>query len=227
MLKSLLALLFTSALLFAGGSIKNQVVQNSDPEKTEAYKVPFASSDNQIDLTIANTSKILLSAVKVKLNSTPDWIKFTEKEVSINNLKSNEEKDVSFNFSVDKKAPVGEDTILVFRITSKDGNVWEKKIRIKVSPPEKFELFTNYPNPFNPSTTISYQLSVQSKVELKIFNMLGQEVATLVNTIQAPGYYPILWSASGNSSGIYIYQIITQGADGQKHIDRKKMMLLK
>jgi hypothetical protein len=75
--------------------------------------------------------------------------------------------------------------------------------------PTKFALYQNYPNPFNPSTTISYDLPERSRVKLSIYNILGQEVATLVNGEQEPGRYNINFDASGLPSGIYFYTLQT------------------
>ncbi len=88
--------------------------------------------------------------------------------------------------------------------------------------PKEFVLNQNYPNPFNPSTAITYQLSAQSKVELKVFDILGREVSTLVNEIQNAGSYKVNFNASKLSSGIYIYQI-----KADNFVQSKKMMLLK
>ncbi len=88
--------------------------------------------------------------------------------------------------------------------------------------PDRFELFNNYPNPFNPTTIIRYAVAKTSHVELQVFNILGQKVATLVNTIQAPGFYEVFFGNMNLASGIYLYRI----AAG-KFIETKKMMLLK
>jgi subtilisin family serine protease len=69
--------------------------------------------------------------------------------------------------------------------------------------PLTFSLGQNYPNPFNPTTAMSYQLSANSFVTLKVFDILGREVATLVNEIQRPGIYRVKWDASGLPSGVY------------------------
>jgi hypothetical protein len=95
------------------------------------------------------------------------------------------------------------------------------------SAPKVFKLSQNYPNPFNPVTVISYQLPVSSLVELKIYNMLGQELSTLVNETKGPGYYRSEWDASGYTSGFYIYRIIVQQNDGQQFIKTQKMLLVK
>jgi len=89
--------------------------------------------------------------------------------------------------------------------------------------PGDFKLSQNYPNPFNPSTTIKYEISKTSLVQIKIFDILGNEVTTLVSNLLAPGIYSSNFDASNLSSGIYFY---TLTSDGQK-IDSKKMILIK
>jgi len=73
--------------------------------------------------------------------------------------------------------------------------------------PKKFALDQNYPNPFNPTTLINYQLPITNYVEISIYNLLGQRVASLVNEQQRAGSYQVEWDASNFSSGIYYYQI--------------------
>jgi len=73
--------------------------------------------------------------------------------------------------------------------------------------PTVFALKGNYPNPFNPSTTINYQLPTQSHVTLKVFDVIGREVATLVNGVEEPGYKSVNFTASGLASGIYYYRL--------------------
>ena len=94
--------------------------------------------------------------------------------------------------------------------------------------PEAFELFQNYPNPFNPETQIKYQLSERSQVTLKIFNLLGQQVVTLVNEEQPIGAYTIQWNGKDSfgrpaATGVYIFQMKA----GDEFIMSKRMLLLK
>ena len=91
--------------------------------------------------------------------------------------------------------------------------------------PQKFALYQNYPNPFNPKTSISWQLPVSSRVDLSIYNILGQKVCTLVSEKQKAGIYKVEWDATGFSSGIYIYQLRTKGQ--QNTVFTKKLVLLK
>jgi hypothetical protein len=75
------------------------------------------------------------------------------------------------------------------------------------SVPKNFELHQNYPNPFNPTTMIKYNLPKSSHVALKIYNLVGQEIATLVNELQSAGEYEITWQPKGLPSGLYFYKI--------------------
>ncbi|MCU0414615.1 MAG: 5'-nucleotidase C-terminal domain-containing protein [Ignavibacteriaceae bacterium] len=88
--------------------------------------------------------------------------------------------------------------------------------------PEQFRLEQNYPNPFNPSTKISYQLTVSSDVVLKVYDVLGNEVATLVDEYKPAGIYEIEFNASALTSGVYFYQL-----NAGDFVQTKKMILLK
>lgn len=97
------------------------------------------------------------------------------------------------------------------------------KIRIELEDlPLAYELYQNYPNPFNPITSITYQLKEEGLVQLKVYNSLGQEVATLVNEKQNAGSYVVKFDASKLPSGIYIYSIRVND-----FVHTRKMTLLK
>jgi len=86
----------------------------------------------------------------------------------------------------------------------------------------KFSMDQNYPNPFNPVTTLKYSFSRGGHVSLTIFNMLGQEIESLVNREMQPGSYSISWDAQNLPSGVYFYKLTV---DSRSKI--KKMILLK
>ena len=84
--------------------------------------------------------------------------------------------------------------------------------RTVISPPDAFALGDNHPNPFNPSTTISYQVPQQAHVTITLHNLLGQEVVRLVDEVRTPGRYEVVWNGrnargQGVASGIYLYRM--------------------
>ncbi len=88
--------------------------------------------------------------------------------------------------------------------------------------PDKYGLGQNYPNPFNPVTTIKYSVPRSSFVSLKVYDVLGNEVAELVNGMKRAGDYKISFNAGSLASGVYIYQLKTNG-----FVETKKLVLLK
>ena len=97
----------------------------------------------------------------------------------------------------------------------------------QASPIRSFHLAQNYPNPFNPTTTIRYELPVQSEVKLEVFDVLGRRVATLVNARLSAGQYDATFDASSLSSGVYFYRLQASGAANHHFIQTKKMILVK
>ncbi|MGE5430856.1 MAG: T9SS type A sorting domain-containing protein [Syntrophomonadaceae bacterium] len=93
---------------------------------------------------------------------------------------------------------------------------------VKSTAPGDYKLDQNYPNPFNPSTKISYTIPQNSMVSLKVFDMLGKEVATLVNEQKAPGSYEVTFDGANLTSGMYVYELKTNN-----FVQNKKMMLVK
>jgi hypothetical protein len=92
----------------------------------------------------------------------------------------------------------------------------------KASIPSTIRLEQNFPNPFNPNTVINYQVSANNHVTLKVFDLLGREVATLVTQEKPAGNYSVEFNGSNLSSGIYYYQM-----KAGNFVDTKKMMLVK
>jgi len=100
--------------------------------------------------------------------------------------------------------------------------------------PKEFRLEQNYPNPFNPTTVIAYQLPVGSYVNLRVYNVLGQEVRALIDGIQEAGFVSVEWNATNNSglsvpSGLYFYRLEAAGTDGhgKSFVQVRKMLIIK
>lgn len=199
------------------------------------YEIPFpkgtgSSKDNEIELSVANTSNVQIEGVRVVITNAPAWLKFESNADTLQQLQSKAEKAAYFKFSVAKTAPINKEQTLSFAITDKTGQNWTKDIAIKITPPATYELSQNYPNPFNPTTTIEYQLpgtGTRFNVSLKIYDVIGREVANLVNEQQEPGFYQKTFDASRYASGMYIYRLIAKDDQDKRHVFQKKMMLVK
>ena len=104
---------------------------------------------------------------------------------------------------------------------ARDIRVPIKKISTEI--PDKLSLSQNYPNPFNPSTNIKYQITNNKLVTLKVFNILGKEVVTLVNEKLQPGTYEVKFEGTNLPSGVYYYKLSVDNVQ----CSIKKMVLLK
>ncbi len=122
--------------------------------------------------------------------------------------------DRAFNFLISRETQKAKGIIDSLTLSTK---IKEENV------PDGFRLFQNYPNPFNPETTISYKLQVASNVSLKVFDLLGREVETLVNEFQQPGNYSTLFTLrSSFVSGVYFYRLSSKG-----YTQTKSMFLIK
>jgi hypothetical protein len=92
----------------------------------------------------------------------------------------------------------------------------------KVEKPREFALGQNHPNPFNPTTKIQFTIVDRQLTIVKVYDVLGREVATLVNEVKEPGMYTVQWDASGVSSGVYFYRLVSGS-----FVQTKRMMLLR
>ena len=117
-----------------------------------------------------------------------------------------------------KDSVAGDDFVLQFKTLQNPAGVKEREDAL----PTEFSLHQNYPNPFNPATTIGFSIAELSSVSLKIYDVLGREVADIVNEKLNPGVYSIQWDSKNHSSGIYFYKLSTE-----KRTSVKRMMLVK
>jgi len=94
-------------------------------------------------------------------------------------------------------------------------------VEVKPDLPTEFVLGQNYPNPFNPSTNIKYEIPAVARVTIKVYDVLGSEVATLVDGMHQPGRYEVVWDARNVTSGVYLYRL-----QSGTFVATKKMVLL-
>lgn len=118
---------------------------------------------------------------------------------------SNSRKDYSFS---DNNISKGNYFYRLKQLDSDGKFTYSKQIEININEiPKAFELYQNYPNPFNPSTRIKYAVSDKQNICIKLYNILGKELITLVNELKEPGYYEIEFDASKLAAGVYFYSL--------------------
>ena len=127
----------------------------------------------------------------------------------------------------DSKLDAGNYTYRLKQIDYDGSFAYSKEVEADISKPINFSLAQNYPNPFNPSTKIDFSIPVDSKVMLKVYNVLGEEVTSLLNSNISAGNYSIDFNASNLNSGVYFYRLEASGIDGYHFSTIRKMILTK
>lgn len=215
----LLAVIVASICLYPAAA----VAQRGQPENGEKiYRVPCASVNNAVELTVINGSSRATAGVRIVPVDLPTWVHLSPTERVLQRLAKSGGATARFIFSVDKSAPVSRPCMLRFRISTPGGETWTKDIQMSVAPPERFELFQNFPNPFNPATKIEFTLPESRRVRLVIYDVLGQELQTLINDVEEAGYKSVDFDASRLPSGVYFYSLQAGG-----FVEVKKMLIAK
>jgi len=128
---------------------------------------------------------------------------------------------------IDRDLPVGVYAYRLRQIDMDGVSKYSDEIEVNMTSPGEYSLGRNFPNPFNPSTTIDFSLMSDGQVTLKLYNALGQEVKTLVSGNYTAGTYKIDFDGSGLNSGVYFYSLEASGVDGSNYFATKKMILMK
>ena len=172
------------------------------------------------EFTVLNTTGGTMSWSAV---SNADWINIPDDTTGVNNGM------INFNYQANAgEARVGTITITAAGATGSPKTVEVRQAsytsvdKLNSGKPVSFKLFQNYPNPFNPTTMIEFQLPSSSFVVIKVFNLAGKEISTLVEKQYTAGIYHVEWNASGLTSGVYYYRI-----HADKYSETKKMILMR
>lgn len=194
---------------FLAGSV---VAQTADNASGQRWQIAFGSEGNTVSLSVENNSSIDAKNVSVIFTNLPSWLEFKSNTVLLKSIQAKSTGDAEFTFSVDNKAPVGKDTTLSAVISSSDGQLWTKDITVSVGAPKDYKLYNNFPNPFNPSTKIAFELPKTSHVMLTIYDVLGREVAQIADRSYNAGYNEVTWNGLNRdgeqvASGVYFYRI--------------------
>jgi hypothetical protein len=211
------AVFFQSAYADDGEQIKNQISDFSAKLKKEYVYLYWR---------INNPQQVNTISIDYRKAGTENYQRIDL--VNFNTYDKKETRDSAESFIYSIKSKLKENGVYYFKVTLFDNNNNEigfDQIKVGVSGIADFKLHQNNPNPFNPSTVISYELLTPGKVSLKVYNMTGKEVATLVDDFQNPGVYNFEFNANNYgelSSGIYFYKLQTNYSS-----DIKKMILTK
>ena len=184
---------------------------------------------NTIELTVLNSStNTSFENVHIRVARHSSSLTFASNEQTVRSIPPERSTAVTLTFDVARSAPVNVQDTLEFLITDNSGLIWTKSVIIRYTGPTVFALDQNFPNPFNPSTKIQYQLPVESRVSLKMYDMLGREVATLVEEERPAGYHDVQWIASNTASGVYFYRLEAQQLNGGHRFQSvRRLMVLK
>jgi hypothetical protein len=196
------------------------------------HSVPIDTKSNHLVLAVENAQPRALTGVRVAIESSPEWIQFSEEAVMLDSISAHDCKEAEFTFKV-LEGKAGQTGTVRLIIQDKEGRTLTKHtidMKTELSLKET-TLFPSYPNPANPSATIRYGLVEPSKVKLKIYNVLGQHVRTLLDGEKPAGQYHVLWDGKNNegfplASGTYIVRLETI-AKGKTRLQTSKLLLRK
>jgi uncharacterized protein (TIGR02145 family) len=174
--------------------------------------------NNNVKLDWNTATEINFSSFDIEKKSFDNnyWKKIASVIASGN---SSSPKQYSFT---DKKANTGKYNYRLKMVDLNGSSKYSNVVNVEIVAPLKYELSNAYPNPWNPTTTIRYQVPVNIMVTIKVFDVLGKEVSTLVNQVKQAGIYEVTLNGKGLASGIYYYQM-----KAGNFIDTKKITLLK
>lgn len=203
--------------VFPGGEIRHQLIPDA-PLPVELANFVSAVSGNEVTLSWTTLKEINNTGFDIerKLTASNDWTRagFVEGKGTVTGP-----NDYSFTETVNSGK-------YNYRLKQIDVNgnfeYFNLSNEVVVGIPESYSLSQNYPNPFNPSTRINYSVKEEGNVNIVLYNIYGKEVATIFNGNRTAGFYNVRFDASGLSSGVYFYRIISGN-----FTDTKRMTLVK
>ena len=206
----------------SGGVLRDHISE-AVPVELVSFNGNYKQSENNVELNWSTATELSNNGFDIERKTNNNWIKIGFVKGSGN---STSNKSYLFN---DNNISNLQSAAYRLKQIDFDGTYkYSKEIKVNINNlPTVFKLEQNYPNPFNPSTIIKYQIPFlethrDASVQLKIYDILGNEVTTLVNETKAPGNYEIKFDGSKLASGVYFYKLSTSS-----FVKVKKMLLLK
>ena len=194
--------------------------QSALPVELSSFSASVAGSNVKLRWETATEVNNYGFEVERKVGSLQSTVGNYEKVGFVNGSgNSNSPKNYSFE---DKNVSAGKYSYRLKQIDNDGQFEYSKSIEVEFGTPKKFELSQNYPNPFNPTTTIRFDIPEPSNVKLTLFNILGQEIKTLVNEFKESGIHTINFDASDLNSEMYIYKL-----EAGSFTQTRKMTLVK
>ncbi|MDR3609558.1 MAG: T9SS type A sorting domain-containing protein [Ignavibacteriaceae bacterium] len=193
--------------------------QWSDVLPVELTSFSASVVNNNVNLRWSTASEINNKGFEVQRKLSGSKDNYT----TIANINGNGTSTEIHNYSyTDKLSVVGKYSYRLKQVDYSGAFSYSKTVEVEFNAPVQFGLNQNFPNPFNPSTTINFSIAKAGNVSLKVYNLLGQEVRTLLTGFKEAGSYTVNFNAEGLNSGLYIYKLET---DNFSQV--KKMTLLK
>ena len=203
-----------------GGEIRGQIIfSNVVSGNIPVELISFSASikNNSITLSWTTATEINNRGFEIqRRNENNTWL-----TIGFVQGKGTATEVQSYSF-IDENLTSGKYSYRLKQIDFDERFEYSNVVNVNIGYPLSFELSQNYPNPFNPTTKINFTLPEKTNVSLKVYNILGSQVAVLLNEIKDAGIYSVNFKAEGLSSGIYIYKISTGSG---KEISRKMTLL--
>jgi hypothetical protein len=212
-------------------SAKTEVNNPIHPQRgIQLYQVNPATKGNRIELVVANDDAGGLDNVTVQVLKSPRTFSFPVSHQILQSVPGSGQRQIVLNFDAGYPAEgtsAARDT-LVLLLKDNTGMTWTREMIFEYAPPTSFQLRQNFPNPFNPSTTFRYELPVDSRVSLKVYDLLGRELLSLVDGQEMTGYHEVRLDGTRLSSGIYFCRMVAQENSGNsRHVQVRKLMVIK
>ncbi|MCB0728915.1 MAG: T9SS type A sorting domain-containing protein [Ignavibacteriae bacterium] len=197
--------------------INTQTTWNNSVLPVELASFTSTVSNRDVTLNWSTASELNNSGFEIERSANNVWTK-------VGNVAGNGTSSTVNNYSfTDRNLATGSYS---YRLKQVDFNgnfeYFNLNNEINIGTPSTYALSQNYPNPFNPTTTINFDLPTDGNVSLKLYDMSGKEVATLVNEVRSAGYYSVNFNASQLTSGVYFYTI-----SADNFTATRKMLLVK
>ncbi|MFC1508699.1 FlgD immunoglobulin-like domain containing protein [Candidatus Omnitrophota bacterium] len=224
-----------SKLSFLCGSVTLIFTMIANVNANESPILSLQEGVNDITLSVCNNFNFDIDGLKLTIDreKLPHWVSVKHYDSSLDVERGNSKAGKITLQLVIMNAPELESATIPLIIQDDDGNIWKSAFTVSVTSVDElknscaYSLLENYPNPFNPETSITYTLAKEGRTKLEVFNFIGQKIRTLVDTSQTPGMHRIIWDGKNDSgqqvsSGLYIYRLISGS-----FVESKQMIMLK